>query len=154
MIVKEVIDIWEEKGDGEGRCHIVGRGEEGEEEEIVVDAVVITTGRSPHKERFPCLSAISHPTPSLSSFPSPTPLYIPDHVNVPRETFDSLPLSCTVHTLGCSLSAFDVVNALFSPSSSCEFVRDEETKKLKFLPGENQRKFDFLFSFLFFWVNQ
>ena len=141
FISKEVVDIWEEGN----VCHILGK----DEKDVVVDAVLIATGRCPYKENFSSLSSFPSSPSSLSS---PSPIYIPDHVNISKDTFDSLPLSSTIHVLGASLSAFDVVNALYSPSSSCQFVRDPETGKLKFIPGDNDRKL-FSFSFLFSYIS-
>lgn len=87
------------------------------------DAMILTTGRCPLADRLP------HPPPGQSA------RYIPDHIR--DAALDDVPLDATVHVLGASLGAYDVVNRLFAPGTGCRFVRDGET--LRFEPGPNAR---------------
>lgn len=91
--------------------------------EIEADAAILTTGRCP---------AVEQPAP-----PAGGARYIADHVM--SDGFDDLPLDAEVHVLGASLSAYDVINRLFSPSTGCRFERGDDGL-LTFLPGSNQRR--------------
>ncbi len=51
---------------------------------------------------------------------------------------DDIPDDATVHILGASLSAYDVINRLFSPESGCSFER-ASNGELRFNAGSNQR---------------
>ena len=90
---------------------------------LAVDAVLLTTGRGNDKDPYP------HPG-------SQGPLYFPTHI--PGQALDSIPEDAHCHILGASLSAYDVVNRLFSPATGCQFQAKGDT--LEFLPGPNQRR--------------
>ncbi len=90
---------------------------------ITADAALLTTGRCP-------------------DLPPPAPLagqagYIANHIM--DQALDHVPLDQTVHILGASLSAYDVVNRLFAPSTGCRFARDAEGWP-RFIPGGNRRR--------------
>jgi hypothetical protein len=92
--------------------------------EVVADAAILTTGRCP----------------DVKTIPQPPPggaIYIPSHIC--SNAFESLPLDACVHVLGASLSAYDVLNRLFSPTTGCTFERDT-FGRLTFAPGPNQRR--------------
>ncbi|HPF46362.1 MAG TPA: hypothetical protein PK690_05800, partial [Emcibacteraceae bacterium] len=63
-------------------------------------------------------------------------LYFPDHLNEP--SLDKIPMEGTIHILGASLSAFDVVGRLYSERTGSRFERNSDGK-LEFIPGTNQR---------------
>lgn len=58
--------------------------------------------------------------------------------HIPGTLLKRLPVDATVHILGASLSAYDVVNELFSPDTGCEFVPDGNNR-LRFIGNENGR---------------
>lgn len=90
---------------------------------ITGDAVVLCTGRSPTIDNFP------HPSSASSS------VYFSDHIR--NSALDNLPSDAHVHVLGCSLSAYDVVNRLFAESTGCSFsIKGEH---YEFNAGNNQR---------------
>ena len=92
--------------------------------ETVADAALLTTGRCPDRDDY------EHP-------PADSPArYFPTHVMTPD--LDSVPEDATVHVLGASLSAYDVVNRLYSEASGCSFVRRSDGY-LAFEPGPNRR---------------
>ena len=92
--------------------------------EVRADVAILTTGRCPDRPW------IEPPPPGSSA------ICVPNHIR--NDTLDGLPASATVHVLGASLSAYDVVNRLFSPTTGCRFVRDA-AGELQFDPGPNQR---------------
>jgi hypothetical protein len=51
---------------------------------------------------------------------------------------DDVSLDATIHVLGASLSAYDVVNRLFAPDTGCRFERVCDA--LRFVPGPNSRR--------------
>lgn len=89
------------------------------------DAVILATGRCPPRHR------IAAPPAGSGA------LLVDSHVR--DTTLDTLPLDARCHVLGASLSAYDVVNRLFAPSTGCRFERDGDGM-LRFLPGPNQRR--------------
>ena len=93
--------------------------------ETTADAVVLTTGRCPDYDRYPGPPANAEAR------------YFSTQVMTPE--LDSVPADGTVHVLGASLSAYDVINRLFSEETGCRFARDT-TGKLTFDPGENERR--------------
>lgn len=115
FVTEEVIDISE---DNSGKVTVRTATAD-----IDTEAVILATGRCPEIDRLARLEA-------------PGANYISTHI--PGHRLDSIPLDATVHVLGASLSAYDVVNGLFSDETGCRFVRDENGV-LSFVPGENQR---------------
>lgn len=105
--------------DVDGRVHIGWA-----EGETVTDTAILTTGRCPDVDRYP------HP---LAGSPAQ---YVANHIM--SSALDSVPLDATLHILGASLSAYDVINRLFSAETGCRFVRDTDGA-LKFEPGPNDR---------------
>jgi hypothetical protein len=92
---------------------------------LQADAMILATGRCPGRDPI-------GPPPAGSGA-----LLVSNHVRTPA--LDALPLDATCHVLGASLSAYDVVNRLFSPATGCRFERDADGV-LQFLPGPNQRR--------------
>ncbi len=92
--------------------------------EIFADAVLLTTGRCPDLDDY-----ASPPDGSAAR-------YLPTQVMTPG--LDDLPNDATVHILGASLSAYDVINRLFSPDTGCRFER-ASSGELKFNAGSNNR---------------
>ncbi|MFZ4807223.1 MAG: FAD/NAD(P)-binding protein [Hyphomicrobiaceae bacterium] len=92
---------------------------------VVADAAILTTGRCPDRNDYavPPAGAAAR--------------YIANHVRT--SAFDDLPLDASVHVLGASLSAYDVVNRLFAPSTGCRFER-AAGGDLTFVAGPNQRR--------------
>ncbi len=91
---------------------------------VVADAAILTTGRCPDRNDYPAP-------------PAGAPArYIANHVRT--SAFDDLPLDAHVHVLGASLSAYDVVNRLFAPSTGCRFERAADGT-LSFVGGPNAR---------------
>jgi len=88
---------------------------------VTADAVILSTGRCPNGEPLP---------------PAGSATYIHDHVSC--QDIDRIPGDAKVHILGASLSAYDVINRLFSPESGCAF-RKADDGKLRFDPGSNRR---------------
>ena len=97
------------------------------EGEILADAAILSTGRCPDVEAYP------------QPLEGSTARYIANHVM--SSALDNLPLDARVHILGASLSAYDVINRLFSPDSGCRFVRAAGAAggRLRFEPGPNRR---------------
>ena len=87
------------------------------------DAAILTTGRAPLADRIP------HPPAGAQA------RYIPDHIR--NAALDDIALDATVHVLGASLGAYDVVNRVFSEASGCRFERAADG--LRFVPGRNAR---------------
>ena len=108
--------------DGHGRVRIGWAAGE-----ILADAAILSTGRCPDVDAYP------HP-------PEGSPArYIANHVM--SSALDNLPLDAKVHILGASLSAYDVINRLFSPDSGCRFQRAAGAAggRLCYEPGPNRR---------------
>lgn len=95
------------------------------EGQTLADAAILTLGRSPSVDAYP------HPPESSSA------RYIADHVM--NTEIVEVELGATIHILGASLSAYDVINQLFSESSGAKFIRNEGGE-LTYVPGENQRR--------------
>jgi uncharacterized NAD(P)/FAD-binding protein YdhS len=91
---------------------------------VAADAAILTTGRCPDLENVP------RP-------PSGGAIYIASHICT--DAFDAVPMDACVHLLGASLSAYDVVNRLFSPSTGCAFIRSA-SGRLSYEPGPNDRR--------------
>ncbi len=87
------------------------------------DAAILTTGR--------CQDINPFPVP-----PRGGASYIANHIL--STEFDDISLDAEVHIIGASLSAYDVLNRLFSPDTGCSFIRDANGT-LVFVPGPNQR---------------
>jgi uncharacterized NAD(P)/FAD-binding protein YdhS len=92
---------------------------------LAADAVILATGRCPPRQD------IAPPPPGSGA------QLVASHVR--DTTLDSLPLDARCHVLGASLSAYDVVNRLFAPSTGCRFERDADGT-LRYLPGPNRRQ--------------
>ena len=93
--------------------------------ETLADAVLLATGRCAAAPR------VAAPPPGAHA------CLIPDHLRTP--VLDALPPEATVHVLGTSLSAYDVVNRLFAPETGAVFVRDA-TGTLQFEAGSSARQ--------------
>ena len=88
------------------------------------DAAILTTGRSPDRD------SIERPArPSAAD-------YFPTHIMAPA--LDELPPDARIHVLGSSLSAFDVINRVFSEHSGCRFRRDKGGRVI-LEAGKNRR---------------
>lgn len=94
------------------------------DEEVIADAALLTTGRCPEGAPYP-----SPPTGSDA-------LYIATHIQT--DAFDHISADATVHVLGASLSAYDVINRLFSDDTGCRFLENADGT-LSFEPGRNDR---------------
>lgn len=92
---------------------------------LLADKLILATGRCPQR-------AAIGPPPAGSAA-----LLVADHVRNPA--LDAVPLDAACHVLGASLSAYDVVNRLFSPATGCRFERDA-SGMLQFSPGPNRRR--------------
>lgn len=92
---------------------------------LQADKVILATGRCPPRSRVPLPPAGSRA------------LRVASHVRTPL--LDSLPADATVHVLGASLSACDVVNRLFAPGTGCRFDRDADGR-LRLVPGSTRRR--------------
>lgn len=88
------------------------------------DIAILATGRCPDFDFLDLPDA-----PGLT--------YIRQHI--PGQTLDALPIDGKIHILGASLSAYDVVNQLFAPSTGCEFVSDGNNR-LRYIPNGNDRQ--------------
>jgi uncharacterized NAD(P)/FAD-binding protein YdhS len=89
-----------------------------------VDAVILATGRCPDIA-----------PPGLPSEVSKV-RYFPSQVHC--DGLDDIPLDATCHVLGASLSAYDIINRMFGPSTGCRFERGEDG--LRFISGPNRRR--------------
>lgn len=117
LVPREVTSIGE---DAEGNVRI--RCDAGE---VVADLAVLTNGRCPDRDDY------QHP-------PGNSPArYVATHVMSPD--IDTLPNDAVVHVLGASLSAYDVVNRLFSADTGCRFIRSR-AGRLGFEAGGNGRR--------------
>ena len=102
------------------------------------DGVILTSDAGPLRADMAILA--SGRCPDIDVFglePTTGGRYFPTHM--PGSKLDELPLDATVHVLGASLSAYDVVNQLFSPESCCEFV-DDGSDRLRFVANGNNRE--------------
>ncbi len=106
--------------DNDGRVRVGWRGNE-----MLVDAAILSTGRCPDRD------VVRHSSGSAAA------TYIATHIM--SSELDDLAADATVHVLGTSLSAYDVVNRLFSSDTGCEFVR-ADNGDLKFVSGGNGRR--------------
>lgn len=93
--------------------------------DTTADAVLLATGRCPDTSR------VAAPPPGAAA------RLVPNHVR--DGALDAIGPDATVHVLGASLSAYDVVNRLFSPRTGARFVRDAEGA-LRFDGGPNARR--------------
>jgi uncharacterized NAD(P)/FAD-binding protein YdhS len=89
-----------------------------------VDAVIMATGRCPDIDF--CVPAPVNA--SLRYF----------HSHLGSGGLDGLPMNADVHILGASLSAYDIVNRLYSDETGCCFERDH-AGHLVYIPGPNKR---------------
>jgi len=92
---------------------------------ITADAVILTTGRCPS------LALCAQPAPSDAA------VYVDNHVQ--STALDELALDADVHILGASLSAYDVINRLFSAKTGCQFVRGDNGI-LSYVAGTSSRR--------------
>jgi hypothetical protein len=92
---------------------------------LQADAVLLATGRCPGRDPI-------GPPPAGSGA-----LLVADHIR--SAALDGVPMDATVHVLGASLSAYDVVNRLFAPATGCRFDRGADGM-LQFVPGPNRRR--------------
>lgn len=92
---------------------------------VVADAAILTTGRCPDLDRY------RHPPKGSAT------KYIATHIDAPG--MDSIDDDAVVHILGASLSAYDVINRLYSPATGCGFTRSPDGT-LRFEPGRNHRR--------------
>lgn len=92
---------------------------------LQADVAILATGRCPDRP------LIDPPPPGSRA------VYVPTHIH--DGALDTLALDATCHVLGASLSAYDVVNRLFSPTTGCRFERQADGM-LRFEPGPNQRR--------------
>lgn len=106
--------------DARGKVHVAWAGGA-----TTADIAIIATGRSPYVERFPV-------PPSGAAA-----RYIANHIR--NHTLEDIPLDATVHVLGTSLSAYDIVNRLFSARTGCRFEPAPDGTFV-FEPGPNRRK--------------
>ncbi len=106
--------------DADDRVHIGWDGGE-----IAADVAILTTGRCPDVDDYDA------PPAGASA------RYIANHIRT--RAFDAVPLDATVHVLGASLSAYDVVNRLFSPDTGCRF-EPRAGGGLEFIAGPNRRR--------------
>jgi|GEM_PF-668786 len=105
--------------DEDGQVHIGWSGGA-----VIADMAILTTGRCPD------IAAYGEP-------PSGPARLIENHIM--SDDLDDIALDATVHVLGASLSAYDVVNRLFSPNTGCRFEHSDNGV-LRFLPGANNRR--------------
>ncbi|MBV9433993.1 MAG: FAD/NAD(P)-binding protein [Hyphomicrobiales bacterium] len=117
LIPFEVIDMSED----EAGTVLIGWSEG----RICADMAILSTGRCPDFD------------PYQAARPSGGARYIRNHVGT--NAFDDLPLDARVHVLGASLSAYDVVNRLFSAETGCRFERGADGE-LRFVAGRNRRQ--------------
>lgn len=91
---------------------------------IQADAAILTTGRAPDKAAFP-------------SSAGGDAVYFDSHLNC--SGLDDIPLTATLHVMGASLSAYDVVNRMFCDETGCKFERAKDGHLL-YVPGPNKRR--------------
>lgn len=115
MIGEECTDI-EEADDGETRARSATVS-------VKADMVILATGRCPDYDAFGLGDANEGH-------------YFATHM--PGTKLDVIPIDATVHIMGASLSAYDVINQLYSPEAGCRFV-DAGDNRLRFDAGDNRR---------------
>lgn len=93
-------------------------------DDICADAAILTTGRCPDRDDY------QHPPAGSKA------LYYPTHVN--ETSLDIIAIDAKVYILGSSLSAYDVINRLFSSHSGCEFKPNKDGI-LEYHAGPNAR---------------
>jgi len=91
---------------------------------LKADAALLTTGRCPDLDLYPVP-------------PADGARYIASHIST--DALDAVPMEATVHILGASLSAYDVLNRLFSADTGCRFER-APTGNLLYNAGPNGRR--------------
>ncbi len=101
LIAAAVDDLWE---DAEGGVTLRYG-----EQTLGADMVILANGRCPDLDAYPA------PTAAMKA------RYYPTHI--PGRLLDDIPGDAACHVLGASLSAYDVVNKLFSPQTGCRFER-------------------------------
>ncbi|MGI9285194.1 MAG: FAD/NAD(P)-binding protein [Pseudomonadales bacterium] len=92
--------------------------------EVKADAVIMATGRCQNIDL--CVAPAAN---------SPAK-YFNSHIG--SEELDELPMDAEVHILGASLSAYDIVNRLFSDLTGCRFERGDDGE-LCYVPNGNER---------------
>ncbi|HEY5801085.1 MAG TPA: FAD/NAD(P)-binding protein [Burkholderiaceae bacterium] len=90
--------------------------------QLQADAVIVASGRCPSREPYAAAAGGR--------------AYIASHVAT--DAFDTLALGARCCVAGASLSAYDVVNRLYSGDTGCAFVRGLDGA-LEFVPGPNAR---------------
>lgn len=113
-------DVTAMREDAAGKVHIDWSGGS-----ATADMAILATGRSPYVERFPVPPA------------GAKAVYISNHIR--NDELERIPLDATVHVLGTSLSAYDIVNRLFSARTGCRFDTAGDGS-MTFIPGPNRRK--------------
>ncbi len=103
--------------DGDG-VHIAWEGGD-----ITADMAILTSGRCPDV--------------GVDVAKAPHARVIQNHIM--SDAFDDVGPDATVHVLGASLSAYDIVNRLFAAQSGCRFEASD-TGALEFIPGANHRR--------------
>lgn len=116
LVAAAVTDI-DERADGRTAV----RHSSGETE---ADAVLLATGRCPDHDLFNVDGTADG-------------AYFPTHM--PGTMLDGLPRNAHVYVMGASLSAYDVVNQMFSEASGCRFEPDG-ADRLRFVAGDNERR--------------
>jgi uncharacterized NAD(P)/FAD-binding protein YdhS len=117
----------------EHECHDIEENADGtatmffDSGSVTADMVILATGRCPDRDAFGISDAEED-------------YYFRTHM--PGHKLDRIPMDATCHVVGASLSAFDVVNQLFSPATGCEFVADG-VNRLRFVANGNNRHCQF-----------
>ena len=116
LIAAAVDDLWEDAKGGVTLRY--------GEKTLGADMVILANGRCPDRDIHP------PPTAAMKA------RYYPTHI--PGRLLDDIPEDAACHVLGASLSAYDVVNKLFSPQTGCRFERGP-AGVLHFVAGGNGR---------------
>jgi uncharacterized NAD(P)/FAD-binding protein YdhS len=90
--------------------------------ETDADLVILATGRCPDHDAFGLEGRAG---------------YFATHM--PGDKLDAIPPDAEVHVLGASLSAYDVINQLYSPETGAGFEPDGEGR-YRFISGDNNRR--------------
>ena len=117
LVPHEVVNI-AELSDGSVVLHSGG-------EDRTVEMAILSTGRCPDRDAY------GSPKEGM------TCRYYPTHI--PGSVLDDVPLDATCHVLGASLSAYDVVNRLFSHETGCQFEHGADGH-LRFVANGNDRR--------------
>ncbi len=117
MIPEEATRLTEQEGGG-----VLVRSAS---QEVTADVAILATGRAPDINPYPSPPKRSHAR------------YVASHVMDAQ--LDDVASDATVHVLGASLSAYDVVNRLFAPDTGCRFERAGDDG-LRFVSGPNMRR--------------